>query len=232
MNAPDSFNLRLSAHLLSWELFRLRWPLLVWLAVAPLAAWLTNIADWEFPRDPLAREAHLAARVRVESGLHLLIAAVVYFAGELFLPLQPGVVRGRFAWPVRRGDALLVALLIGAVLILLPLLFYFRGWLMARGWDQVDAVYYRQYLPLPLCFAGLMLAALTAGDWGVYLLTAALTLMAVLWSETSQIIEPLKTGPALLCTTAALAIAFVTQQWPRRWVLYCAWAGLCVLVLR
>ena len=167
----------------------------------------------------------------METGLYLCIAAAVYFMGELFLPLQPGAVRGRFAWPVRRTDALLVSILISAVLVLLPLVLYVHGWLMAKSWDRLDEIYYRQYLPLPLWGAGLILAALAAGDWGLYLLTSALTLLAVIWAETARIPEPLKTSPALLCTAAALAAAFVMQRWPHRWVVYAGWASLAVWLL-
>lgn len=238
MNSPaePSRRAQLFGHALRWELRRILWPLLLWLTASLGAAVFIHAADWTWPRGndagaTIAQEKHRAAIAAVGTGLYLCIAAGVYFVGELFLPLQPGAVRGRFAWPVRRTDALLVSILISAVLVLLPLVLYVHGWLMAKGWDHVDEVYYRQYLPLPLCLAGLILAALTAGDWGMYLLTAALTVMAVIWAETSRIPEPLKTNPALLCTAAAITAAFVMQLWPHRWLLYAGWVLTAVWLL-
>lgn len=224
----------LSLHLAGWELRRLLLPTVAWLLFVLPAAWYINHADWSWPHysEHALREDRESAQSFVEAGLYLSLAVAAYFIGELFLPLRPGAVRGRFAWPVDREEALKVSLLIGVTVVLLPLMFYFSGWLITKGWDDEPHLF-RQYLPLPLAFAGLMLAALTAGDWGVYLLTAALTLLGVVWTEKDEHLrEPLHIGPALLLTVLALAAAFAGQRWLLRWPLYGAWALLLLLALR
>ena len=78
------------------------------------------------------------------------------------------------------ASGLTVAFLIQTVLVIIPFVFYCRGWVMARSWYDDDAQFVREFIPpVPVAAASLALIATLTGDWGIYLLTSTLALFAL-----------------------------------------------------
>lgn len=222
-------------HLVLWELRRLAVPLAGWLAVIIPAIVIVYQTDWSWPEnhDEFLRQVRRAKQTPVEAGMVLATALLVYFTGELFIPLRPGVARSRFAFPPRRQDALAAAFLIQAVFVLIPLVFYFKGWVMARSWYSGGEDFVRMFVPpVPVIAAGLALVAMLAGDWGMYLLISTGMALGLSWYDSSNWPRFISLSTAALMTMVSIAAAFTACRGGRRWTVLAAWVVALAVLLR
>lgn len=224
-------------HLVQWELRRLAAPLVGWLIVCLYAALLIHSADWSWPEDrnPFMMQARREKEVTAEAGMWLAAAVVVYLTGELFLSLRPGAARSRFALPPRRQDALAAAFLIQAVLVLIPFVLYYKGWVMARSWHGNDEQFIRQFIPpVPAIAAGLAFIAIVTGDWGLYLLISVCAIIGLAWwwHDFERWPQHLAMSPGILMAVVSVAGALSVLQCHRRWMVMAAWALCLVLLVR
>ena len=234
-DSPSPSRGRLFWHLVLWELRRLAVPLAGWLVVIIPAIVIISQTDWSWPEnhDELLRQARRAKQTPVEAGMVLAMALLVYFTGELFISLRPGVPRSRFAFPPRRQDALAAAFLIQAILVLVPLIFYLKGWVMARSWYSGDEDFVRMFvLPVPVFAAGLALVAMLAGDWGMYLLISTGVALGLSWYDSSNWPRSISFSTAALMTIVSVAAAFQSLHRGRRWAILAAWILALAVLLR
>jgi hypothetical protein len=226
---------RLFWHLVHWELRRMAWPLAGWLVVAIPVIVIVCHTDWSWPQnqDEILWRIRKTKQAPVDAGMILVTVVMVYFAGELFIPLRPGVSRSRLAFPPRRGDALAAAFVILAIFVVLPFVFYYKGWVMSMRWYTGAEDFVRMFVPpVPILAAGLALVALLTGDWGIYLLTSVAVLLGLTWFDSSNWPRFLAPSTALLMTIASLAAAVAALHWQWRWAILAVWVIVLALCVR